>query len=153
MLHLDYTSAFLQVTHVSIVDVEHVNLRWRFNFLDTSSVPTERKRDRRKRQFHSLIRGEKSCSTGQFHVFCALCYFFFMEMTERCHTGHLRYQYWGVSDLQFHLIENIHFHKKQNTSFVPLTVQYRQIFYGSEERADLVFITSRSESVRSLSYS
>lgn len=59
VLHPDYASTSLQAdTHVSIVDVEHVNLCWRFNFLDASSVPTERQR--RKCQFHSLIRGERS---------------------------------------------------------------------------------------------
>lgn len=74
--------------------------------------------------------------TQVFTDFLALNCLFYMEMTERGHTGH---QYWGISDLQFHLIENIHFCKEQNTSLLPLTVDYRQIFYGGLRRELILY--------------
>lgn len=51
-LHPDYASTFMQAdTHVSIVDVEHVNLCRIFNSLNACSVPTERKSDRERVNF------------------------------------------------------------------------------------------------------
>ncbi len=154
VLHPDYASSSLQAdTHVSIVDVEHVNLCWRFNFLNTSSVPTERQR--RKCQFHSLIREEtrlvvhpqaldKWCRTPEqekfgfaikWHFGTPNC-LFYMEMTERGHNGH---RYWGISDLQFQPTGNIKFCKEQNTCLLPLTVEYRQILYGGLRREFILY--------------
>lgn len=45
-IQITYQPSCKADTHVSIVDVEHVNLCWRFNSLDACSVPTERERDR-----------------------------------------------------------------------------------------------------------
>lgn len=62
-LHAYYASTFMQAdTHVSIVDVEHVNLCRIFNSLNACSVPTERKRAIEK---GSISLTDQRGSTGQ----------------------------------------------------------------------------------------
>lgn len=149
-IQITYQPSCKADTHVSIVDVEHVNLCWRFNSLNACSVPTERERE--SVNFTHWSEGEIKVQQFNPKALDIL-------MKKVCHqmapTGiHCMapiYQHFvdgkgSISDLK-----TPHFRKGE--CFVPLTVQYRLIFYGSEERVDLVFITSCSESARSLSYS
>lgn len=162
-LHPDYVSTFLQAdTHVSVVDVKHVNLCWRFNSLNACSVPTERERYRIKCQFPSLIRGKekvqqfnpkaldmsmkKLATKWHFgiHVSTGFKLLYFMEMAESAYTA--SHQFSSTLFMEKRSISDL------KTVFVH-TVHYRLILYGSVKRVDLIFITSRSESTRSLSYS